>query len=75
MELYFYTREASKAKQSNQNMPRPETHSDRKAGHGSTKGAPSIPKKGGNGKGNWGAPGDEEDVSPVDPRDPCYAED
>jgi hypothetical protein len=55
-------------------MTRPETRNDRKAGHGSTAGGPSSPKKGGNGKGNWGALGDE-DAAPLDPRDPCYPED
>ena len=55
-------------------MTRPETRNDRKAGHGSTAGGPSSPKKGGNGKGNWGALGDE-DSAPLDPRDPCYPED
>lgn len=58
-------------------MTRPETRAsnDRKAGHGSTAGGASGPKKGGNGKGNWGALGDDDAEGPLDPRDPCYPED
>ena len=47
---------------------------DRKAGYGSTSGNQASSPKGGHGKGGWGALGDD-DIPPLDPRDPCYPED